>query len=245
MKVLYCPNCGANIELDEKKEFGFCMYCGTKIMLKETVNVVHSGSVKIDSASEVEKLLKDASFLISQDEIGHARDLYFKITQQYPRDYRGWLGEAKTSVERIFEDLWNDSYHVINYKWGDNGVQKKYQTAMSLVDDDLKKKITSEYDKIRIYNERRIQEKALIINKMKNIGYERNLLQERVKALNGRIYNGRNDLFQKKYRNMKQQVEELIKSLESFDKMIDNLRSTLPKFSVRDALGNWGIGIDE
>lgn len=34
MKIiaLKCPNCNADIELDQDREFGFCNYCGTKIM---------------------------------------------------------------------------------------------------------------------------------------------------------------------------------------------------------------------
>lgn len=43
MKVikLVCPNCKANLELDDSREFGFCQYCGTKIFLaKEPPNVV-------------------------------------------------------------------------------------------------------------------------------------------------------------------------------------------------------------
>ena len=43
MKVikLVCPNCKANLELDDSREFGFCQYCGTKILLeKEQPNIV-------------------------------------------------------------------------------------------------------------------------------------------------------------------------------------------------------------
>ncbi len=26
-----CPGCGGEIQLDDSKEFGFCMFCGAKI----------------------------------------------------------------------------------------------------------------------------------------------------------------------------------------------------------------------
>lgn len=45
MKALRCPQCGAELELDDSKEFGFCSSCGTKIMLNERVEVKHSGDV--------------------------------------------------------------------------------------------------------------------------------------------------------------------------------------------------------
>lgn len=30
--ALKCPSCGADISLDESRDFGFCQYCGTKVM---------------------------------------------------------------------------------------------------------------------------------------------------------------------------------------------------------------------
>lgn len=39
VKSLKCPNCGANIELDDSMEFGFCSYCGSRIQVGERVNV--------------------------------------------------------------------------------------------------------------------------------------------------------------------------------------------------------------
>lgn len=42
--ALVCPRCGAQIELDDSREYGFCSYCGSKIMLGEHiyVHVKHS-----------------------------------------------------------------------------------------------------------------------------------------------------------------------------------------------------------
>ena len=51
MKVikLVCPNCKANLELDDSREFGFCQYCGTKILLeKEQPNVVINNTIIIN-----------------------------------------------------------------------------------------------------------------------------------------------------------------------------------------------------
>lgn len=31
MIILTCPNCSANLEIDESRQFAFCQYCGTKI----------------------------------------------------------------------------------------------------------------------------------------------------------------------------------------------------------------------
>ena len=37
--ALKCPHCGGNLEMEDSREFGFCQYCGTKIIIQdETVN---------------------------------------------------------------------------------------------------------------------------------------------------------------------------------------------------------------
>ena len=46
IKTAKCPKCGANLELPQGKETGFCMYCGTKVIMeKERMEVIHKGSV--------------------------------------------------------------------------------------------------------------------------------------------------------------------------------------------------------
>lgn len=36
MIPMYCPNCGAQFDADMEREFMFCQYCGTKIMIHNT-----------------------------------------------------------------------------------------------------------------------------------------------------------------------------------------------------------------
>ncbi len=49
---LKCTNCNGDIELDDSREFGFCMYCGTKVMItKDVNNITVEMSVKDQRAS--------------------------------------------------------------------------------------------------------------------------------------------------------------------------------------------------
>jgi DNA-directed RNA polymerase subunit RPC12/RpoP len=49
---LKCTNCGGDIELDNSREFGFCMYCGTKVTITRDVNnITVEMSVKEQRAS--------------------------------------------------------------------------------------------------------------------------------------------------------------------------------------------------
>lgn len=36
--ALKCPSCGGNLEFEDSREFGFCQYCGTKIMISQEIN---------------------------------------------------------------------------------------------------------------------------------------------------------------------------------------------------------------
>ena len=50
MKALRCPQCNAELELDDEKEFGFCTHCGTKVMLHDVVE--YTGSVALDTSAQ-------------------------------------------------------------------------------------------------------------------------------------------------------------------------------------------------
>ena len=52
MISLKCTNCNGDIELDDSREFGFCMFCGTKVMITRDVNnITVEMSVKDQRAS--------------------------------------------------------------------------------------------------------------------------------------------------------------------------------------------------
>ncbi len=48
-----CPNCRGEIQLDDSKKSGFCLHCGSKILVEEAVK-----KVKIDRTDSIDKYLK-------------------------------------------------------------------------------------------------------------------------------------------------------------------------------------------
>lgn len=57
---LKCPNCSGNIQMDDSKEKGFCMYCGSDFLVKDEIYriyVEHSGSVELSRKTEIENLI--------------------------------------------------------------------------------------------------------------------------------------------------------------------------------------------
>ena len=77
MKIiaLKCPNCNADIELNQDKEFGFCNYCGTKIMIADAVQKV-SGTVNINRTSEIGNILRRAKDYENREMLDEAERYY-------------------------------------------------------------------------------------------------------------------------------------------------------------------------
>ena len=76
--ALKCPSCGAEIELDSSREFGFCQYCGTKIV-QEKVVVEHRGNVGLDHSNEVKNLLLRASECLRMGDTDGAERYYNRV----------------------------------------------------------------------------------------------------------------------------------------------------------------------
>lgn len=51
-----CPNCGASIQLDNKRAEAFCSYCGSKVEVQKAINLI-----KVDRAADLENYLRLAN----------------------------------------------------------------------------------------------------------------------------------------------------------------------------------------
>ncbi len=78
-----CPQCGADIQLDDSREFGFCNYCGTKVM-QEKIVVEHQGSVKVDNTDYVEKFLQNAHRALLKEDWEEVEKYYNLVEQNDP-----------------------------------------------------------------------------------------------------------------------------------------------------------------
>ena len=72
MLQLKCPNCGADITLDDTREFGFCSYCGTKVLLDEYKK-------RVDGVPGVANLLLRADDFLKQGNVEKAREYYNRV----------------------------------------------------------------------------------------------------------------------------------------------------------------------
>ncbi|MBQ6543666.1 MAG: hypothetical protein IJL77_04685 [Clostridia bacterium] len=69
--ALKCPGCGANVEFDSSRDYGFCEYCGTKVM-QEKVIIEH----RIDESDKYNNYIKLADGAYSSRNFAEAYNYY-------------------------------------------------------------------------------------------------------------------------------------------------------------------------
>ncbi|MBQ9557510.1 MAG: hypothetical protein IJU94_02785 [Clostridia bacterium] len=83
---LNCPNCGAQFNMDDSREFGYCNVCGSKVMIDRMV-VEHTGHVKIDSTDELNNLYVLARRARDDGNSTNAQKYYEQIIIKAPSDW--------------------------------------------------------------------------------------------------------------------------------------------------------------
>lgn len=65
---LKCPNCGGSIQMDDTKEKGFCMFCGSGFIVNDVKKILiqHSGSVELNRIREIDNRLLRAEQKIDE-----------------------------------------------------------------------------------------------------------------------------------------------------------------------------------
>lgn len=85
--AIKCPQCGADIQLDDSREFGFCTYCGTKVM-QEKIIVEHTGGVILDNTEKLKNLHILAERALSSSDNAKAREYFNEILVECPNDWK-------------------------------------------------------------------------------------------------------------------------------------------------------------
>jgi DNA-directed RNA polymerase subunit RPC12/RpoP len=102
--ALRCPQCGGEIQLENVREIGFCMYCGSKVVLQEAI----TKQVSIDESHKIEAwlalsydALRSKNFI---DEEGYAN----KIIEINFKNPDAWYIKGCCATDsQIALDQWN------------------------------------------------------------------------------------------------------------------------------------------
>ena len=95
MQKLQCELCGS-VDIIRTNDGCFqCQHCGCKYTLEQAKALLGTVETTIGTA-ERERLLKNAQTQYEIGESNKAKETFAKVTEQFPDDYRGWLGLMRT-----------------------------------------------------------------------------------------------------------------------------------------------------
>lgn len=183
MVALRCPNCKANISIDDSREFGFCSYCGAKVQLVQTVKMVHEGTVNIPGVKSDEQILASAKKMIDIGENGEAKRLLKKLVETSPDCGEAWLWLAYIKYYDRYYLEWRNDY--FSKKASLAEVKEK---ALSIFEDssevEMAKKLLNENDNLLLTGVRHFIE-----NKVEKYILD---LEKESKEKNNKLYNNWN-----------------------------------------------------
>ena len=114
MQVIKCELCGSN-EFTKVDGLFQCNHCNTKYTLEEAKKMMVSGTVEVVTGNaEKERLLNNAESFWSLERKDKAEDVFMQITNEFPDDYRGWLGLFKCKC-RNNKELYGDYESTLSY----------------------------------------------------------------------------------------------------------------------------------
>ena len=182
MKQLTCEMCGG-IDLIKQDGVFVCQSCGCKysvedakkMMVEGVVEV--TGTVKVDGIQDLETLIENANTFVNLGEFKKAEDLFNKISNTYPKDYRGWHGKLQALTENF-----NSNTSVLNSDSKKNEFFMAYKNAIALSTDGETKHIkeqVSEYVNA-------------VINAMKS---EKGILERKLSAAETDFAKKRNEIY--------------------------------------------------
>lgn len=98
MKALKCEMCSGN---DFVKQDGLyvCQFCGTKYTADEARKLMIEGEVEVKGVMTAEKLAQNGETLLTLGRYADAKNVFHRLSCDYPEDYRGWWGMARAESE--------------------------------------------------------------------------------------------------------------------------------------------------
>ena len=115
LKVLYCPSCGANIDVDMSgREFFFCPYCGAKIL-------IDNGKIHIQQdVNYTEHIINEADVIRAKNEaenvtqvVSGIKDVNREMTKRTAIKERSKVEVAKVQSETQQKELENPTTNIV------------------------------------------------------------------------------------------------------------------------------------
>ena len=102
-----CTSCGGEIQLDDTRESGFCLFCGSKVVFEEAkLKMILQGDISVKGIADLDKLLQNAETFHKMNEYKQRDTILLKITNDYPEDYHAWYRLFRIFVECLEHELY-------------------------------------------------------------------------------------------------------------------------------------------
>ena len=134
MQKLQCELCGSVDIVRTDDGFFQCQHCGCKYTLAQAKALLGTVETTIGTA-ERERLLKNAQTQYEIGESNKAKETFAKVTEQFPDDYRGWLGLMRLAYRYY---LSGSGISDIRFSPSDDGakqLEKRYRICQKLCGD--------------------------------------------------------------------------------------------------------------
>lgn len=116
-----CTNCGGHLTVDESKEAGICPHCQQPYIMEKAINyynttnvtnidTINAEVVNVESSDSADNLYKAGQTNLDFRDFDKASDIFQKMTDTYPQDYRGWYGLILAKTLNLQGEILNAPY---------------------------------------------------------------------------------------------------------------------------------------
>ncbi len=143
-----CTQCGAKLEVDSSQDAAVCPFCHTAFITEKAINnynttivnnidTLHADVVKINDDQSIDNRVKSGETFLKMNDYYSAQNVFSKLTEECPYDYRGWWGLIKVVSQ-------NFSFYGINIE-DLNYIRELYSRLITVINDEERKKVDLSY----------------------------------------------------------------------------------------------------
>jgi len=97
-----CTNCGGNLEVDRSKGAAICPFCGQAYIVEDAVKKFE---ITVRGESSSQNRLEAAEQFMKLGEYSKAIEIFQKVTEMTPSDYRGWRGLLRAQSHEYKKEI--------------------------------------------------------------------------------------------------------------------------------------------
>lgn len=109
-----CTQCGAQLNVEDSKEAAVCPNCNTAFIVEKAINnyhntyvtnigSIHANNVYFSGDQKLEEHLRSGVAFLRLANYKSAKEVFQRVTEDYPYDYRGWYGLIRTITKEFTE----------------------------------------------------------------------------------------------------------------------------------------------